>query len=243
MDARARLARRLEAESVDPTVAEKVAANLDDWQIEALVELTHGDLESGPGLSRRAPVAPNDSIDSLWLFSWGYRITATSGFTPLQLTDPPPPVDAIEPGPVNAAIARVAAEFVAARPVPIVAQWEVALELEELSIEDVLSVEPVQKPDGHVEYLSTPDVVTVGQRMAADAGLDVGQAGVITFAELAFGGCLVAQRGGLVAAIPSGTELPEEYDAESGQLWTRSLEAWLPVDLLGRIFLNTSIPR
>ena len=66
----------------------------------------------------------------------------------------------------------------------------------------------------------------------------MGRAGVITFSALAFPGVMAARQGGLDAAVPVGAVLPTEYDPESGQLWTRSLEAWLPVDLFGRAILN-----
>ena len=66
---------------------------------------------------------------------------------------------------------------------------------------------------------------------------DPGRAGVVTFEQLAVGSLLAADRFGLDAVVPDGVRLPAAYDPESGQLWTRSLEAWLPVDLLGRGYL------
>lgn len=235
---RARLARRLTVEHGDPETAEAVAADLDDGLLELVIAVSGGEIESSPALSSTPPTMADDEVDSLWLFSWGYRIDPAAGIAPVGLTDTPPPFAVLQPGPVNAAIARTATAFVANHPVPIIAQWEIARELDCLGARDVISVEPVQEPDGTLRYLSTPDVVTVGQQLAADAGVTVGRAGVITFSALAFPGVMAARQGGLDAAVPEGAVLPTEYDRESGQLWTRSLEAWLPVDLFGRAILN-----
>jgi len=237
MDDRSRLARRLAVELDDPETAERVVAGLEDWLVDLVVTATGGAIEGSPLLSSTPATMPDEQVESLWLFSWGYRIAPTAGIGPVELMDTPPPIEALEPGPVNAAIAREAARFVADHPVPIIAQWEIARELHRLGVDGVIAVEPVREADGTLHYLSTPDVITEGQRQAAEAGITVGRAGVITFAPLAFGSVAAACLGGLDAAVPAGADLPREYDPESGQLWTRSLEAWVPVDLFGRTFL------
>ena len=47
---------------------------------------------------------------------------------------------------------------------------------------------------------------------------------------------LTAIAAGLDAAVPEGIRLPADYDPESGQPWTRSREAFVPVDLMARAF-------
>ncbi|MCD9624714.1 hypothetical protein [Rhabdothermincola salaria] len=236
MDARSRLARRLALETQDPDAARTVAAELDQGVVDRLIEATDGDLEDSPVLGYTPDRAADEQIDSLWLFSWGFRIDPASGIAPVGLTDTPPPIESLRPGPVNRAIAEAAADFVERHPVPIVAQWEVARELDRLGVPDVISVEPITTPEGETVYLSTPGVIQEGQRLAAAAGVDPGRAGIITFDRLAVGSLLVADTLRLDAVVPEGVRLPVEYDPESGQLWTRSLEAWLPVDLLGRSY-------
>lgn len=146
-------------------------------------------------------------------------------------------MEALQPGPINEELARAAAAFVRRNPVPIIAQWEVARVLRELGVSDVISVEPKIAPDGTVTYLTTPDVVTEGARMAAEAGIDVGHAGVLCFEDHVVGCLLAARKGGLEADVPTGVTLPSDYDDQSGQLWTRSVADWFPVDILGRAFL------
>lgn len=236
MDPRSRLARRLAAETDDHDAAQTTAMNLDQGVLDRLIQVTDGDLEHSPVLSYTPDVAPDDQIDSLWLFSWGFRIDPATGIAPVELTDTPPPIETLRPGPVNRAIAELAAEFVERHPVPIIAQWEVARELERLGVPSVTSVEPTRTPDGQTIYLSTPGVIEEGQRLVTAAGIDPGRAGIITFDRLAVGSLLVAHKLGLDAVVPDSIRLPAEYDPESGQLWTRSLDAWLPVDLLGRAY-------
>jgi hypothetical protein len=236
-DARSRLIARLTAELHDAGAVRTAVADLDDAIIELIVHVTAGDIESSPVLSCTFERAPDDAIGSLWLFSWGYRIDSSSGFAPVDLLDQPPPIEVLQPGPVNAAIARCAAEFLARRRVPVIAQWEVARELEPLGIVDVIAIDPEIADDGEVRYLSTPDVITEGLARSAELGIEIGIAGIITFDALAVGGVTAMRAAGVPAAVPAGCRLPDAYDPESGQLWTRSLEAWLPVDLFGRCLL------
>ena len=236
MDPRSRLARRLAAETDDPDAARNATTGLDQGVVDRLMAATGGDLERSSVLDYTPERAPDEQIDSLWLFSWGFRIDPASGIAPVELTDTPPPIETLEAGPVNRAIAEAAADFVERRPVPIVAQWEVARELDRLGVPDVISVEPITTPEGATIYLSTPGVIQEGQQLAAAAGIDPGRAGIITFDRLAGSSLLVADKLGLDAAVPESVRLPAEYDPESGQLWTRSLQAWLPVDLLGRSY-------
>jgi len=121
--------------------------------------------------------------------------------------------------------------------VPVIAQWEVAQRLEELGVERVISVEPDTAADGSVTYLSTAGVAEKGLRLAADAGVDPGHAGVLCHADHAVRCLMTARAAGMTADVPEGVELPSDYDPESGQAWTRSREAWIPVDLGGRTLL------
>jgi hypothetical protein len=120
---------------------------------------------------------------------------------------------------------------------PIIAQWEIARVLDQLGVDNVISVEPQINPDGSVVYLSSPAVAVEGLRMAQERGLDVGRAGVLCIPDFAVGCLVSARRAGLQADVPAGVEVPSDYDPESGQLWTRSREAWLPIELLGRTYL------
>jgi hypothetical protein len=231
-----RIKRRL-ADELDPETAATVVAELDQGRIDAIVDMADGDVEGSPWLSYDPATMPDDEVDALWVFSYGHRIDPAAGVDGVDVGDDVPPMDQLLPGPTNEALAQAAADFVAEHPVPIVAQWEVAQVLEDLGVEDVISVEPDVAADGTVTYLSTQGVAEKGLALAADAKVDPGRAGVLCFADHAVRCLRTAEAAGLDAAVPEGVELPATYDAESGQTWTRSRQAWVPVDLLGRAAL------
>lgn len=94
---RARLARRLTVEHGDPETAEAVAADLDDGVLDLVLAVAGGDIESSPALSSTPPTMADDEVDSLWLFSWGYRIDPAAGIAAVALTDTPPPCSSPAP--------------------------------------------------------------------------------------------------------------------------------------------------
>jgi hypothetical protein len=148
-------------------------------------------------------------------------------------------LDAIEPGPTNEELARIAAMFVAAHPVPVIAQAQVAALLTERGVAEVISVGPDVAADGRLTYLSTAGAVAKGLALAQAAGVDVGTAGVLGHADHATRCVLTARVGGLAnAAVPEGVKLPTDYDIQSGQPWTRSRVAYIPIDLAGRLLLG-----
>lgn len=234
---RAALGERLADELGDVNVGRRVADELEQDTLDRLVVAAGGDLAGSPVLDYEPATAPLEEVDSIWAFSFGLRIDADAGIDAVGLTEPPPPMDVVSPGPVNAALAQVVADLVEQRPVPVVAQWEIARELATLGVQDVISVEPQVAPDGTVIYLSTPAVAAEGLEIARSMGLDMGRAGVVCVADMA-ASCLVSMdRLDIPAAVPAEVELPDEYDPLSGQLWTRDRLSWIPVDLLGRGYL------
>lgn len=234
LDTRGRLRERLTVELGDGSMAAEVVDGLSDSVVEGLEALAGGDLEGSPMLSYSPTMVPADSVDSLWVFSFGYRFAP--GAEPPNGGDVPP-IDALVPGPTNEELARVAAAFVADHPVPVIAQWEVAQVLESLGVPGAISVEPDVAPDGTITYLSTSGVTEKGLRLAAEAGVAVGHAGVLCHADHAVRCLLTARARGLTADVPDGVVLPTAYEPESGQEWTSSRVAFIPVDLLGRTVL------
>lgn len=133
---------------------------------------------------------------------------------------------------------NAAAAFVEDHPVPVLAQWEVADLLLADGVAEVISVEPDEGPDGEVVYLSTAGVADKAVMLADDAGIDLGQVGVLCFADHAGRCLLTAEAAGMTgAAVPAGVALPDEYDPRSGQPWTRDRGAYLETDLTGRLLL------
>jgi len=232
---REELITRLMTELGDEILATEIVGLIDDRVVGALGDL--GDIATTPALSYRAPVLDDEAVDTLWILAFGYRLASSAGTEALADAGIPPMHDLL-PGPTNEELARVAADFVARMPVPIIAQWEVARVLETLGVPRVISVEPDQADDGSVNYLSTAGVLAKGGRLAAEAGIVIGKAGVLGQADHASRCVITAKAEGLDAAIPAGVRLPSGYDPESGQPWTRSRAVYLSVDLMARTVLG-----
>ncbi len=236
-DSRTQLALRLGEELDDAVAAQDVVDELDDGLVSAVEAMTGDDIAGSPTLDYAPATVPADEVDSLWIFSYGFRFAGDDHPEGIGVGDEAPPMDQLVPGPTNEALAREAAAFVAEHPVPIIAQWEVAQVLADIGVPDVISVEPDVAADGTVTYLSTAGVAENGKALAAAAGVDPGHAGVLCFADHAVRCLMTAEAADLDAAVPEGVALPTDYDPESGQTWTRSVETWIPVDLLGRTIL------
>lgn len=188
-------------------------------QFEALVGIDA--VFTDPLVAMAPPTVPDDDVDSLVVYAFGNRVAADG---------------TLSPGPTNEALARVVEEFVADHPVPVFAQWEVADLLAESGVGDLTSIDPDTGPDGEVVYLSTAGVAEKAVTLARQQGVDLGQVGVIGFADHAVRCVLTSRAAGMDgAAVPEGVELPAEYDAQSGQEWTRDRETYLLTDLQGRL--------
>ena len=188
-------------------------------QFETLVGLDA--VFTDPLVSMVPPTVPADEVDSLVVYAFGNRVAADG---------------TLSAGPMNEDLAQVAADFVAEHPVPVFAQWEVAELLVDQGVADVTSIDPDTGPDGEVVYLSTAGVAEKAVTLADDAGVDLGQVGVIAFADHAVRCVLTSEAAGMAgAAVPEGVDLPGDYDAESGQAWTRDQQTYLLTDLQGRL--------
>lgn len=206
----------------DPALAQALVDGLGAdgvAQFEALVGLDA--VFTDPLVAMSPPTVPDDEVDSLVVYAFGNRVAADG---------------TLSPGPTNEALAQVVEEFVAEHPVPVFAQWEVADLLAESGVGDITSIDPDTGPDGEVVYLSTAGVAEKAVTLAEQQGVDLGQVGVIGFADHAVRCVLTSRAAGMTdAAVPEGVDLPTEYDPESGQEWTRDRETYLLTDLQGRL--------
>ncbi len=203
----------LAQEQVDGLGADGVA------QFEALVGLDA--VFTDPLVSMVPPTVPDVEVDSVVVYAFGNRVAADG---------------TLSAGPMNEDLAQVTADFVAEHPVPVFAQWEVAGLLVDQGVADVTSIDPDTGPDGEVVYLSTAGVAEKAVTLADDAGVDLGQVGVIAFADHAVRCVLTSEAAGMAgAAVPEGVDLPGEYDPESGQAWTRDRATYLLTDLQDRL--------
>lgn len=236
-DDRVRLQSRLAIELADPALADSVVAGLGDALVGALVALCDGDIDRSRWLSYRPPTVSLDDIDALLVFAYGYRFRVEHGSSDTSMG--PPPMEALSPGPVNEVLASIVEAVVAARAVPVIAQWEVAAVLADRGVVSI-PVEPDISADGSVVYLSTAQVADKGLRLAADAGIVISTVGVVAHNDHAVRCVLTVEQRGVGAAVPAGADLPTGYDVASGQEWTRSRAAFVPVDLFARALVRSS---
>lgn len=206
----------------DPALAQSLVDGLGPdgvAQFEALVGLE--DVFTDPLVAMVPPTVPDDEVDSLVVYAFGNRMAADG---------------TLSAGPTNEALAQVVEDFVAEHPVPVFAQWEVADLLAESGVGDITSIDPDTGPDGEVVYLSTAGVAEKAVTLAEQQGVDLGQVGVIGFADHAVRCVLTSRAAGMAgAAVPEGVDLPSEYDPQSGQEWTRDQQTYLLTDLQGRL--------
>ncbi|HEY9414832.1 MAG TPA: hypothetical protein VIQ30_08760 [Pseudonocardia sp.] len=164
-------------------------------------------------LTWHADAEPYEFADYIIAFAFGNRPPANGG---------DPATTLAEPGPTNEALADVIAAMVRTKRVPVYAQWEIARILESKHhVNNVVSIEPVIEEDGTIVYLSTDGVAKQVAELQADLPGGPGRASVVGFRDHHKRCVLTCRANDLVAHAPEGVAMPRDYDAESGQVWTR----------------------
>ena len=211
---------RLTKELGDRDVATAVVDQLGPDALASLEVKSGGDAAGTPLLRYRPPTRVPEQLDGLVIFAFGNRVAADGTATP---------------GPVNEAMADAVATFVADHPMPVYAQWEVGDLLTARSVPGVVSIRPQTGPDGTEVYLSTAGVAEQVVA-AAPAGEGRGRVGVVCFRDHAVRCLQTAAAAGMEdPAVPKGLRLPADYDAESGQSWTRDRMSYIVTDLTARL--------
>ncbi|MGW9415242.1 hypothetical protein [Arthrobacter cupressi] len=188
---------------------------LDDPATAAVVEPHIQDI----GFNWHPPVTAVENIDYMVAYAFGNRAPAGGG-------DPAKVL--YEPGPVNEALADTIAAIRKQKDVPVFAQWEIARFLEsKYGMDRVTSIEPVIAADGTITYLSTDGVAA---QVVALRGTS-GTAGVVGFRDHVKRCVQTTRDRGMLAFAPAGVEMPGDYDAESGQPWTRRRDLYLLHDM------------
>jgi hypothetical protein len=170
-------------------------------------------------LSWRAPVVAPERISTVLAFTFGNRMLANGNR---------------EPGPVNQAIADVAASLHQRTGARIFAQWEIAAALAgRVPDAMVTAINPGRDARGEPVYLSTSGVLEEIARRTDPRSL--GCVGVAAFADHIHRCVASARRLGFDAYAPSGTAMPDTYDGDSGQPWCRDRIAYLLHDIMIRV--------
>lgn len=167
--------------------------------------------------------APIGEFDFLIAYAFGNRPPANGGDPTKVLA---------EPGPMNELLADTVARIRAKRTLPVYAQWEIAHFLtEKYNMSQVIAINPVIAADGTITYLSTDGVAAqiAEQRKSTPGG--VGTAGVVGWRDHIKRCVLTTEGRGMKAFAPEGFTMPDTYDPESGQPWTRRRDLYLVHDM------------
>jgi len=166
-------------------------------------------------LTWRAPTVPLSEVRTIIGFTFGNRMLPNGNR---------------EPGPVNAALADVAVRLHKVTGAAVWAQWEVAEAIGGRLPDGMVGV-ILPGRDAHAEphYLSTGGVVEA--IVARNGGAGLGTVAVVATRDHAWRCVRICQRHGLTAGIPEGWAMPDAYDPDSGQPWTRDRLAYLLHDL------------
>ena len=165
-------------------------------------------------------------------FSFGNRIAEGRGKAGDQVQH----IDASTPGPINTRLAEAVHAIRLIRDIPVYAQWEIADVLKQTyGMDRVISIAPEKGPDGQVVYLSTEGVAKAALRQAG-APEALRCAAVVGHRDHVKRCILVARDSGMTqAAAAHGIALPADYDALSGQPWTRSRALYLLGDITAQL--------
>jgi hypothetical protein len=167
--------------------------------------------------------APNTElaeVGAIMAFSFGYRRVSNGN---------------IIPGPMNENLADVVVALYSQLQCKVYAQWEIA----EAIVTRVPSamIHPIypdiSAKDATVKYLST---YGVAQKVLESVGTaeQLGKVLVVAWRDHAPRCVRIARKLGFSAFVPP-TPLPNDYDPDSGQAWTRNRHAYLVHDGLSRL--------
>ncbi|MET9487603.1 hypothetical protein [Nocardia sp. NPDC006630] len=173
------------------------------------------------------PTAPADTATLIVAYSFGNRLPAGADSTRTIG----------EPGPVNEALAAAVVAARGDRGIPVYAQTEIAEVLKSrYGMTDVVAIDPDRAADGTLVYLSTDGVAAkVAQLRGTAVATDM--AAVVAFQDHLWRATRTTAERGFDAFAPAGVAMPDQYDPQSGQLWTTSPILYLPTDFAGRLAL------
>lgn len=187
----------------------------DDLLAQTLATAVHDCL-----LDWTAPVAELAGVGAIMAFSFGYRRLPNGN---------------IVPGPMNDKLAEVVVGLYGRLRCNVYAQWEVAESIGGRVPSAALNpINPeINHKDATVKYLSTFGVAQEVLECVGSAK-SLGKVLVVAWRDHAPRCVRIARKLGFDAFVPP-EPLPNDYDPESGQAWTRTRHAYLAHDGLSRL--------
>ncbi|WP_394150049.1 hypothetical protein [Vibrio maritimus] len=131
------------------------------------------------------------------------------------------------PGPMNGQLADLAVELHKETGKPVYAQWEIAQQIgDRVAADKLFPIYPTVNEGGELIYLNTTGVALDAVKQAG--GFEkMGKTIVLAFYEHNLRAVNTAREAGLEAFAPAGYEMPSDYDANSGQPWTRDRNTFM----------------
>jgi hypothetical protein len=138
------------------------------------------------------------------------------------------------PGPMNEELADITVKLYQESGAHVFAQWEIAEAIgARIHKEDLTIIYPELDDKANVIYLSTKGVA---QSIANTNNL--GKVVIIAFQDHAKRCLETSQKVGMDAYMPENYQMPNQYDAQSGQPWTRDRVSFLEYEI--RIHLKAA---
>ena len=141
------------------------------------------------------------------------------------------------PGPMNQQIADLIVKLYKINPIPVYAQWEVQKSIGlRIPSDKITTIYPEISPTGDVIYLSTVGVINNIINDIGKEKVDSKNFIIAAFREHAPRCAMLCQKHGLKNSfVPKTFELPDKYDLESGQPWTRDKFKYMIYDMQCRL--------
>ncbi|NIB42168.1 hypothetical protein HBA55_21355 [Pseudomaricurvus alkylphenolicus] len=167
----------------------------------------------------RADTINVQKADSIIAFAFGNRISENGNRLP---------------GTMNEALAKLTIETFRRTAAPVYAQWEIAEIIgDQIPAHLLTPIYPKITETGDVIYLSTRGVAEDIARIAGSTD-KLGKAIVISFSEHSLRSIRTAREVGIDAYAPEAVMLPNTYDEQSGQPWTRTKRNYVLHELRSR---------
>ncbi|PSW20750.1 hypothetical protein C9I98_07875 [Photobacterium sanctipauli] len=202
LDSRAEQEQAISDEQLQRAIAAKLTGQLKDKEVAASTAaflMTHI-------LTWQNRTLPLACADSILAFAFGNRIEPNGN----QL-----------PGPMNEDLADVAVELFQQTNKPVYAQWEVAQAVgDRIPSHHLFAIYPRLTAKGTIDYLCTKGVAERAIELAGGVS-GMGKTLVVAFYEHSLRTIDTAKGVGIDAYAPEGVEMPNRFDAESGQQWTQ----------------------
>jgi hypothetical protein len=139
------------------------------------------------------------------------------------------------PGPMNESLADLVVQLHQETNAAVYAQWEIAQAIgERIPSEKLIVINPTLDALANVVYLSTAGVAAAVIKHVGETQ-KLGKVAVIAFHDHLYRCVQVSCAAGMDAYAPEGYQMPTQYDAHSGQPWTRNRLIYLVNDIKARI--------